>query len=695
MFSMLLHFLLAAWCACCAAALPNILFVLADDQGFGDVGYTVAQAAQPGAGGARWAVNPPRTPNLDALAAAPGTLVLDRMYSGSPVCSPTRASLLSGRTPDRECVFDAEGCGQEPAWSCVNPQPFPAGYAVGSSRVFTVANAAAAAGYATLHTGKSHLGDFFPKDNPAPSFAYRKWPVAHPGLFGFEDWFSTEASASSTTCNCGCEAAWPLERPGCVIGGGAFVMNKSFPCTNYWEFSSTANRSASCLSPSQAALSCVANSTTKIPGDDSLFQLARFESFLNRSLSEGRPFFATLQLHTNHVPHPALPHYFYLYNDSAGSPAGDYLGTLTQMDAAIGVLVELLRAKGVFENTLLWYAADNGPHPGHTGDGAGGIAVKNTASNGLRQCKASVFEGGIHVPGLISWPAAIANNRRSSVPVYAPDFLPTVLDILGMPHPHPDFAADGESILPLLRGAAYSRARFLAWRLGEQVALLDPAGRYKYVRAADAGQCAADAASYPYNSATPLVFDLASDPTESSPIADAAKVAELDALARAWEKGISFSQVNESQCLPPASPPARLQRNGTGCLAATAVAEHARLQAAAACAPGALNQWIVATDGRVMLAGGASATWCFHNDNRASKPCASGTVVWMGDVCEPPTAMVLDAAAGTLRQPACPGMCAGAADDGSLALQACATATAKGWVVLGGGARGRYLQPRD
>lgn len=683
----------AAQAAARARAAPNILFVLADDQGFGDVGWTAPQAAQPGAGGARWVANPPRTPHLDALAAAPGTLVLDRMYAGSPVCSPTRASLLSGRTPDRECVFNAEGCGQQPAWQCVNPQPFPGGYAAGASRIFTAANAAAAAGYATLHTGKSHLGDFFPKANPSPSYAYKKWPVSHPGLFGFEEWFSTEASASSTMCNCGCEAAWPSEAPGCVIGGGAYILNQSFPCTNYWQFASD-NVSDACRSPTQATRGCVANATTKIPGDDSLFQLARFEAFLAKSQAAGKPFFATMQLHTNHIPHPALPEYYYAYNDTHGAPAGDYLGTLTQMDAAVGALVALLRAAGVFDDTVLFYAADNGPHPGRAGDGAGGIAVKNTASNGLRQCKASVFEGGIHVPGLVSWPAAIAANRRSSVPVYTPDFLPTVLDILAMQHPHPTFASDGESMLPLLRGAAnFSRSRFLAWRLGSQVALLDAAGRYKYVRNADAGQCDKDAATYPYNSATPLIFDLASDPTESTPIDDAAKTAELDALARAWEESIADSQVNESQCLPAVAPPARLQRNGAGCLTATAASEHAALRAAGACTPSALNSWALALDGQVTLAHGA-ATWCFHHDNRAAKPCAAGTTVFMGSVCGG-MAVEFDVTSGTLQQQGCPGMCAGVAADGSLILQACSAAASKGWAVLGGGARGRYIQPHD
>ena len=352
----LLQVILALAAPACAT---HIFIVLADDQGYGDVGFNAVPSRQyqPGAGGARWVPNPPRTPHLDALAAAPGTLVFDRFYSGSPVCSPTRSSLLTGRTPDRECVFNAEGCGQEPAWSCVNPQPFPGGFAAGEG-VYTLANAAKAAGHRSLHTGKFHLGDFFPKKNPSPSYAYRKWPVMHPGIAGFDEWFSTEASASSTMCNCGCVPEWPSTPPGCVIGGGVYVMNQSFACTNYWGFAEAAAPPPACRDARTSTLSCVTNSTTKIPGDDSLWQLARFSAFLNDTLAAGGSFLATMQLHTNHLPHPALPEWYHAYNDTHGAPAGDYLGTLSQMDAAFGALVATLKAAGVFEDTLLWYFAE-------------------------------------------------------------------------------------------------------------------------------------------------------------------------------------------------------------------------------------------------------------------------------------------------------------------------------------------------
>lgn len=667
---------------------PNILFILSDDQGFGDVSFTADSSVQPGAGGARWVPNPPRTPNLDALAGASGSIRFDRMYSGSPVCSPTRASLLSGRTPDRECVFNAEGCGQEPAWSCVNPEPFPGGWSSGASKIFTSADAATAAGYATLHAGKFHLGNFFPKTASDPSYAYKKWPVMHPGMLGFSEWFSTEASASSTMCNCGCEPAWPTEAPGCVIGGGVYVMNQSYDCTNYWGYAGTSPTPPhECLVPTESTLACVTNSTTKIPGDDSLFLLERFSSFLNSSLSANRPFFATLQLHTNHQPHPALPEWYFAYNDTTGKPAGDYLGTLSQMDFAIGQLVSMLRGAGVFDDTLIWYAADNGPHPGDPG----GIPVKNTATNGLRQCKASVFEGGIHVPGFVSWPDKIKSHVRSSVPVYVPDFLPTVLDVLGVTHPHPEFAADGTSILPLINGQPLNRSLgFLAWRLGKQVALLDAAGRYKYVRNPDPGQCDKDASSYPY-SAGPFVFDLEADPTESAPLNDTARVKAMDALALAWEASIAVSQVNESMCLPPVATPARFKRAGA-CLMASGLTKHASLTLDAKACTGndKTALWLAApTTGDITAA--SDPTWCFHQD---ASECAAGTQLWMGQECADGTTW--DAVSGTISVKSCPGMCAGLdAASGAIQVMACDSTQATGWSLVGDAARGRYVQPFD
>jgi hypothetical protein len=118
------------------------------DMGWGDVSYNnvTARIHNPGAGGEQFVVNPPRTPEIDAMAASPNSLVFHRFYAGSAVCSPTRASALTGRTPDRECIDGAEGCGQMPA-SCPDKWPLP-------PTTFTIAEAAQRRGYATLHLGK-------------------------------------------------------------------------------------------------------------------------------------------------------------------------------------------------------------------------------------------------------------------------------------------------------------------------------------------------------------------------------------------------------------------------------------------------------------------------------------------------------------------------------------------------------------
>ena len=81
-----------------------------DDVGWGDTTYNNGTAY---------------TPNLDAWTKQANTITFHRGYAGGPVCSPTRASFLSGRTPNRECIYDANGCGSKPAYNCTEPMPFP------------------------------------------------------------------------------------------------------------------------------------------------------------------------------------------------------------------------------------------------------------------------------------------------------------------------------------------------------------------------------------------------------------------------------------------------------------------------------------------------------------------------------------------------------------------------------------------
>ena len=241
-----------------------------------------------------------------------------------------------------------------------------------------------------------------------------------------------------------------------------------------------------------------------------------------------------------------------------GKPAGDYLGTLTQMDAQIGRLRKMLRTYGVANNTMLWLTGDNGPHPG---DGHQGVEDVRSTTNGLRQCKGSLFEGGIREPGILEWPAAIARNRETTVPAYVSDYLPTVLEVLGQTHPQPTWAADGESLLPLIQedadtaeGDRFARTKPLVFQLFEQAAVISPSGQYKVVQSPIAGFCPMEHSTYlPADPEGAFLFDLDADPTESRPLNEeqAAVFAQLKGELAAFAASVKHSQVYESGCAPP------------------------------------------------------------------------------------------------------------------------------------------------
>lgn len=128
--------------------------------------------------------------------------------------------------------------------------------------------------YSTIHVGKWHLGDFWIKDKKEDSvatYASTKWPSSNPGMHGFDEWMSTEASAASSTTNCGCNPEWPLQGQGCIIGGGNWT-NKALPCSNYWSPTDlNGNHQPTrpiCHNTTTIQNDCVANLTTKITGDD-------------------------------------------------------------------------------------------------------------------------------------------------------------------------------------------------------------------------------------------------------------------------------------------------------------------------------------------------------------------------------------------------------------------------------------------
>jgi arylsulfatase len=140
------------------------------------------------------------------------------------------------------------------------------------------------------------------------------------------------------------------------------------------------------------------------------------------------------------------------YNGKRGylphpTPRAGYAGMVTRMDETVGKILDLLQKLKLAENTLVMFTSDNGP----THDAGGADSGFFESSGPLRGRKGSVYEGGIRVPLLAWWPGTISAGKVSEHVSYFPDFMPTVLDVIGAPSRAPE-GIDGLSFLATLRG---------------------------------------------------------------------------------------------------------------------------------------------------------------------------------------------------------------------------------------------------
>ena len=230
---------------------PNIILMMADDQGWGDTSYNGHKRL--------------RTPNLDAMARA--GLRMDRFYAAAPVCSPTRGSCLTGRHPYRYGVFFANTGHMRPG-------------------EWTLAEALRSRGYATGHFGKWHLGTLS-KTDPSPNRG--KSAAKHfapPWLHGFDESFSTEAK--TPTYN-------PMIR-GARRGTWWDPVDKG-PAygTPYYHNGKQA--------------------TENLKGDDSRVIMDRAIPFIRRAAKAKKPFFAVIWFHAPHLPVVAGPRHTRPYAD--------------------------------------------------------------------------------------------------------------------------------------------------------------------------------------------------------------------------------------------------------------------------------------------------------------------------------------------------------------------------------------------
>ncbi|MCF7849986.1 MAG: sulfatase [Kiritimatiellales bacterium] len=382
----------------CAQENPlNIVLILADDLGWKDVGYNGADFFE--------------TPNIDRLATRGA--IFSNAYAAGPVCSPTRASVLSGKSPARTRVTNAGTAKMErlternggfgamkadwPAWSPYKPPLTPIGLPAEEK---TIAEYLKQKGYATACIGKWHLA----------------FGGAMPEQQGFD--VTLGATADSGWCS-----YLPPYNP-----------------VNY---------------PGAA------------PGEHLTRRIAReAEAFIG--LNKAKPFFLYLTPYAVHGPYePAKGNLQYFVDKSKGAQTDvslKYAALLKGLDDLVGRVVAALEEAGVSGRTAVFFWSDNGPvifdrsFKKKLGRKINGQRL--TRVSPLRGEKTWLYEGGIRVPALCYVPG-LAAGRCIDQPVITTDILPTVLALAGMAPDHPD-QMDGQSFLPLLNGGSLDRET-LCW----------------------------------------------------------------------------------------------------------------------------------------------------------------------------------------------------------------------------------------
>ena len=370
---------------------PNIIFILMDDLGWTDISCNGSSFYE--------------TPHTDRLAAE-GLRFTDA-YAACPVCSPTRASILTGRYPAKIGVTDwIDWAGWvHPARGKLIDAPYIHHLPLEEK---SIASALKQGGYRTWHVGKWHLGDeeFHPdKQGFDVNIGGCKYGSPHQGYFS--PWgLSTLPDAQEGTYlpDHLTDKAIDLIRN---RGTGPFFLNLWYYLVH---------------TPIQAPQTLVDKYTRKA-AEKGLDQSA--------ALEEGE-FFPSDHKRLLRVTRRLF------HSDPV------YAAMVEAMDTNIGRILQTLDELGIADNTVVIFTSDNG-----------GLATSEgspTCNSPLHEGKGWMYEGGTREPLLVRWPRVIQPGRVTNVPVTSPDFYPTLLDIAALEQ-QPTQHEDGVSLLPLLQGA--------------------------------------------------------------------------------------------------------------------------------------------------------------------------------------------------------------------------------------------------
>lgn len=369
---------------------PNVILIMADDLGWGDTGYNGSSII--------------KTPHLDKMASE--GIQFNRFYSGSSVCSPTRASVLTGRNPYRSGVFDANV-------GILRPEEV------------TIAEVLKKEGYATGHFGKWHLGTLTTKHKDANRGGVDNLKEYNPPkLHGYDVAYVTESKVPTydpmiKPVNRYKKRGWDY-----IKKGEAF---KAFG-TAYWDIDGNMVKD-------------------DLSGDDSKLIVDWTLPFIKKNVEEENPFLAVVWFHAPHKPCVAGPRHAAMYEDQP-SDMKNYAGCVTAMDEQIGRLRSKLKEYGVDKNTMIFFCSDNGPEVGNPG-----------SAGDFRDRKRSLHEGGVRVPGLMVWPAMIKQPFQTDFPAVTSDYLPTIADYLNIGKDVLKNKIDGESLMGLIKGESDKRVK--------------------------------------------------------------------------------------------------------------------------------------------------------------------------------------------------------------------------------------------
>jgi arylsulfatase A-like enzyme len=403
---------------------PNIIYILADDLGYNELGS--------------FGQNKIETPNLDALAAR--GISFTQHYSGSPVCAPSRCVLMTGKHSGHAYIRgNDEWSERGDTWNFAKmaedpnlegQRPIPAG-------TNTVGRILQGAGYKTAIVGKWGLGGPLTEGIPNNQgfdffYGYNCQRQAHT-YFPVHLWKNTEKDILNNE----------MVAPGTRLPERA---DPSDPASyeKYW-----LNEYAPELMLNEAI------------------------GFLREN--KDNPFFLYFASPIPHVPLQApkawVDHYIEKFGPEEPyigdkgyfpnrTPRATYAAMISYLDENIGDLIDTLKELGVYENTLIVFSSDNGPtYNGGTDSAFFDSAAPFKSESGWG--KGTVHEGGIRVPMIASWPGKIAEGQTSDHISAFWDVLPTLCDVAGATKPED---IDGITFLPTLLGQKVQpKHEFLYW----------------------------------------------------------------------------------------------------------------------------------------------------------------------------------------------------------------------------------------